>query len=83
MGGIDWIDLAQDRDKWWALVNTVMNLRFHKWCGISWVAYNMLASQEGLCFVELVIPDKFNSHKSEVVEIMQKIGSLNCKIAGL
>jgi hypothetical protein len=20
-GGIDWIDLAQDRDRWWALVN--------------------------------------------------------------
>jgi hypothetical protein len=26
-GGVDWIDLAQDRDKWRALVNTVMNLR--------------------------------------------------------
>jgi hypothetical protein len=25
--GIDWIDLAQDRDKWRALVNTVMNPR--------------------------------------------------------
>jgi hypothetical protein len=25
-GGVDWIDLAQDRDKWWALVNSVMNL---------------------------------------------------------
>jgi hypothetical protein len=25
--GIDWIDLAQDRDRWRALVNTVMNLR--------------------------------------------------------
>jgi hypothetical protein len=25
-GGIDWIDLAQDRDQWRALVNTVMNL---------------------------------------------------------
>jgi hypothetical protein len=24
---MDWIDLAQDRDQWWALVNTVMNLR--------------------------------------------------------
>jgi len=27
MGGIDWIDLAQDRDRRWALVNAVMNLR--------------------------------------------------------
>jgi len=25
--GADWIDLAQERDRWWALVNVVMNLR--------------------------------------------------------
>jgi hypothetical protein len=24
---VDWIDLAQDRDQWRALVSTVMNLR--------------------------------------------------------
>jgi hypothetical protein len=24
---MDWIDLAQDRDRWRSLVNTVMNLR--------------------------------------------------------
>jgi hypothetical protein len=24
--GVDWIDLAQDRDQWRALVNTIMNL---------------------------------------------------------
>ena len=26
-GGMDWIELAQDRDRWWALVNVVMKLR--------------------------------------------------------
>jgi len=26
--GTDWIDLIQNRDRWWALVNAVMNLRF-------------------------------------------------------
>jgi hypothetical protein len=26
--GVDLIDMAQDRDKWRALVNTVLNLRF-------------------------------------------------------
>jgi hypothetical protein len=25
--GVDWIELAEDRDQWRALVNTVMNLR--------------------------------------------------------
>jgi hypothetical protein len=25
--GVDWMHLAQDRDQWWAVLNTVMNLQ--------------------------------------------------------
>jgi hypothetical protein len=32
-GGIDWIELAQNRDRWQALVNEVMNLRFRQNAG--------------------------------------------------
>ena len=33
--GMDWIDLAQDRDRWRTLVNAAMNVRFHKMRGIT------------------------------------------------
>ena len=35
-GGMNWIEQAQDRNRWQALVNTVMNLR------VSWSAENFL-----------------------------------------
>ena len=50
-GYMDWIGLAQDRDRWWMFASAVMNLEMR---GISWLAANQLASQEGLCTVEWV-----------------------------
>jgi hypothetical protein len=32
-GGMDWIYLAKDRDRWRVLVNAVMNLRVSTKCG--------------------------------------------------
>ena len=31
----DWMELSQDRDRWWALVSTVRKLRVPKMWGIS------------------------------------------------
>jgi hypothetical protein len=28
-GGMDWIELAQNKNRWWALMKTVMNLWVH------------------------------------------------------
>jgi hypothetical protein len=32
-GGMDWIDLNKDKDRWRAVVNAVMNLRVSIKCG--------------------------------------------------
>jgi hypothetical protein len=46
--GMDWIDLAQNREQWRALVNTVMTLGFQKMLGSYSAAAQLAASQEGL-----------------------------------
>jgi len=51
---MDWIDLAQDTNRWQVFANTVMDM-VHKMLGPSWLAEHLLASQEGLWSTELVI----------------------------
>jgi hypothetical protein len=52
--------LAQHRDQWQALVNTVINLVFHKRRRISWLAKWLWASQ-GLCSMEYLVSWNINA----------------------
>ena len=54
MGSMDCCSVARDRDRWRALVNSINNRRFPLMRGISWLAGDLIASQEGHCSVELV-----------------------------
>jgi hypothetical protein len=51
-GGMDWIDVAQDKDRWRALVNAVMKIRVHKMRVLPRLAENRLASVEGFRSME-------------------------------
>ena len=47
--GMDWIDLTEDRDRWPALVNAVMNLR------VPQNAWNLLTSWEQVSFLKRTV----------------------------
>ena len=53
-GGMDWIDLAQDRCRWGLLWMRHRTFGCHKMRRISWLAEDLLASKEAVCPVELV-----------------------------
>jgi hypothetical protein len=51
-GDMDWIELAQHRDRWRAVVYVVMNLRIPYSAGNFLTSCEeLLASEEGLCYV--------------------------------
>jgi hypothetical protein len=54
MGDVNWIHLAQDRDQWRDLVNTVTSFLVPKTLVSSYVAAELLTDQEGLCSTDLV-----------------------------
>ena len=52
--GMEWTAVTQHRDRWQVLLTIVMNLRVPQNAGNFLTAKDLLASQEGLCSLELV-----------------------------
>jgi antibiotic biosynthesis monooxygenase (ABM) superfamily enzyme len=55
-GGMNWIDVARDRNRWLALVNAAIDRRVpkKKMQGISGLVKDLSASQEAFCSTEFV-----------------------------
>ena len=54
MMDMDWIDLAQDKDRMRTLLKRKWSYGFRKMQAICWLAEELLTFQEGLCSMELV-----------------------------
>jgi hypothetical protein len=64
---MDWTNVAQIRDHWWALVNTYWMLGSHNTWGNFWLTGYLLAFQERICSVDLVSLLVKTSQKPECV----------------
>jgi len=51
---MDWVNMAEDRDKWQAVVNLVMYFQIPLVWGVFGLAEGLFASQEGLSIVRSV-----------------------------
>jgi hypothetical protein len=61
-GDMDWIGLAQDEDRWRALVKSVLNLGFHKMLGKHRVPKQLGISRTVLSSIELVSQSVYNQN---------------------
>jgi hypothetical protein len=68
-------DLSQDTDQRQGLANTALKFIFHKMSEISWLAENLLDSQEGFCSSKLVISTMLNATLTEqsLIEIFKRV----------
>jgi hypothetical protein len=53
-GRVGWIHLAQERDQWWALVNTVINFRNLQMGGNFFTRWATISVSKEMCSTELV-----------------------------
>jgi hypothetical protein len=71
----DLIHVAQDRDRWRTLVNTVMNLRIPQKSGNFWTNLSLCVLNGRLCML-YIAPKLLNNERA----VFEKINSVNLKL---